>query len=328
MSVAADILSPQQQLGGDLAVLAMWRQLGSNAKFSVFIGTLVLITGLADGRWLMALIGVGLIAGGGWTGYTKILGTRTENTPWPWPPEFRELAEAMAQPVDPTPMRVVPPHEKAAMVAQVATTQEAIAKLMADKPPAWPWALFASVMVVRRNAMTDRLRRCASGYQPGPGTPLSGQSYCQTAVTAMNTVVDLAEQTNQFVLSPAFTGAFGEPGKDATADAEAIVAVTNRLMDYHEAYLRQAEVCLQTPVKSEAMVFVQDMGAFTLCPLVGFEEFIPAMCARIGEVQEVLPYADPRATVWFDDVALRMTVPDGLSPRITAHFRRFSQTAD
>lgn len=303
----------------------MWRRLGGGVKLSVAIGALLLMIGLADGKWLLGLLGVGLIAGGGWMGYTTIAAMRTEREPWPWPPDFRDLAEAMARPVDPTPARIVPPHEKASLVAQVATTKEALAKLMADKPAAWPWAVFASVIVQRRNAVTDRLRRCASGYQPGLGSPLTGQRYCQTALTAMNTVAELAEQAEQFMLSPAFTGAFGEPGQDSTADAEAVVAVANRLMDYHEAFLRQAEACLQTPVHSEALVFVQDMGAFTLRPLVGYEGFITTLCARIGEAQEVLPYADPHATVWFDDVTLQVTLPEELSQRITAHFRRFSQ---
>jgi hypothetical protein len=31
--------------------------------------------------------------------------------------------------------------------------------------------------------------------------------------------------------------------------------------------------------------------------------------------------------VWFDDVTLQMTLPEDLSQRIVAHFRRFSQTA-
>ena len=49
------------------------------------------------------------------------------------------------------------------------------------------------------------------------------------------------------------------------------------------------------------------------------------MCARVGEVQDVLPYADPTSTVWFDNVTLTMDLPDDLSERTAAHFRRFSQ---
>jgi hypothetical protein len=31
------------------------------------------------------------------------------------------------------------------------------------------------------------------------------------------------------------------------------------------------------------IVFVQDMGAFTMCPLAGYEQFIETMCTRFAE---------------------------------------------
>jgi hypothetical protein len=250
----------------------------------------------------------------------------TADEPWSWPAEFRSLAEGLARPVDPKPKRLIPPDDKAAMIAQVATTKEALSRLIADRPPAWPWAVFTSVLVQRRNAVGDRLRRCASGYQPRIGSaPLSGLAYTQTAIGALNGVADLVEQTEQFMLSPAFTGAFGDGGTDA--DADAIVVIGNRLMDYHEAFLTQAETCLQTPVTSEVLPFVQDMGAFTLCPVLAFEQFIPTMCARVAEAQELLPYTRGDQVIALDDATLVMDLPDGLTDRIVAHTKRFTRPA-
>ena len=258
---------------------------------------------------------------------TRSRAARTARTsePWPWPDEFRSLAEGMARAIDPTPKRLLPAHEKASTIAAVATTGEALSRLITDKPPAWPWAIFASVLVQRRNALTARLRRCASGYQPRPGVPeQSGPAYSHTARAAMDRIADLVGQTNQFMLSPAFTGAFGAPGVEGSADADAIVAAANRLMDYHEAFLSQAEVCLQTPVRREVLTFVHDVGAFTLCPLLGYEQFIPTMCARIGEAQDLLPYTRGGQVVALDDVTLVMEIPDGLTDRIVAQFARFT----
>lgn len=305
---------------------AVWRQLNGWAKASLVIGILLLINALSDGRWVQALTAVGLLAAGGWSIYTTTRAMKPESEPWPWPPRFREQAESMARTVDPTPRRLLPPTEKASLIAKVAGTHEELLALVDDKPNSWPWALFASVLVQRRNSMTERLRRCVSGYQPRAGlAPLSGQAYSQIALRAIRTITDLVGQVDQFMRSPAFTGAFGEVGDESTADAEAISAVAHRLMDYHESFLEQAEKCLQTPVRSEALVFVQDMGAYMLCPLVGYEEFIATMCARIGEAQEVLPYADPKSTVWFDDVTLTMDLPDDLAEHAMAHFKRFAQ---
>jgi hypothetical protein len=294
-------------------------------KWALIAGAVLLLSAFGNGSWLAGLAGAGVLFFVGWTIHTTSLDRKKLLEPWPWPAHLRALAEGMARPIDPTPKRLVPPHENAALVAQVATTKEALAALKADRPAAWPWALFASVLVQRRNAVQARLRRVASGYQPRPaGMPLPGRAYSQIAHQGMKTIVDLVEQLEQFMLSPAFKGAFGESGNDGSADPDAIVTIADRLMDYHEAFLVQAETCVQTPVENEVLTFVQDAGAIGLLPLLGYEEFITTMCARIGEAQELLPYGDGDTVMQLDDVSLTMTMPDDLAERFSAHIKRFT----
>lgn len=304
------------------------RGLSRNARRTAIIGIVLLVLAVAGRSWLLGLIALALLARPALA--LRSTRTTTSDQPWTWPVDSRSVAEGMARPLDPTPKRLLPPDDKSAMIAQVATTKEALARLIADKPPAWQWAVFASVLVQRRNAVGDRLRRCASGYQPRPGLdPLSGRAYSQTAVGSMNAVANLVAQVEQFVLSPAFKGAFGAAGTggdpDADADPDAIVAVANRLMDYHGSFLTQAEACLQTPVQSEALPLVQDMGAFSLIPLLSYERFIRTMCARIGEAQDLLPYASAGNAVALDDVTMTMDLPDGLADRIVAQIKRFNR---
>ena len=290
----------------------------------LIIGGVLLLSAFGGHSWAMGLIGLGLLALAGRQIYTANTKNAESLRPWPWPAEFRSAAEDMARPVDPTPKRILPPDEKASTIAGVATTKEALARLLAEKPHAWPWALFTSVLVQRRNAVQTRLRNVVSGYQPRPGLPpCSGRAYSQIAHRAMMTIADLCTQIEQFMLSPAFKGAFGEPDDENSADADAIAGVANRLMEYHEALLVQAETCVQTPVERDALVFVQDMGAFTLQPLVGFERFIATMCARIGEAQDLLPYTTG-GVIQLDDVSLTMELPDDLTQRIVAQVRRFT----
>ena len=299
------------------------RELSRGAQLSLIAGIVLLLAAVAGESWLLGLAGAGVI-GVGWKMYSAGR-TKDADEPWPWPTDFRSLAERMARPIDPTPKRILPPDEKSSMIAKVATTQEDLTRLIADKPPAWPWTVFTSVLLQRRNAVQGRLRNCVSGYQPRPGIPpLSGQAYSWTAYQAMNAIADLVAQLEQFMLSPAFKGAFGDGSGEDSADADAIVGIASRLMDYHEAFLRHAETCLQTPVESAVLTFVQDMGAFTLCPLVGYEQFIPTMCARIGEAQDLLPYTDADTVVALDDVSLVIALPDGLIERVVAHIKRFS----
>lgn len=293
-------------------------------RWGLIVGVFLLIAAFGNGSWLTGLAGVGVLAVVGRILYTRNLANKKLLEPWPWPADLRTGAEGLARPIDPTPKRLLPPHENASLVAHVASTKESLSRLIADKPAAWPWAVFASVLVQRRNAVQARLRAVASGYQPRPGVSLTGQAYAQTAIAAMRAISDTVTQIEQFMLSPAFKGAFGESGDDKAADADAIVGIANRLMDYHQTLLAQAEICLQTPVESDVVVFVQDAGAVALMPLVGYDDFIETMCARIGEAQDLLPYGDRDTVIQLDDVSLGMKLPDDLSERFFGQIKRFT----
>ena len=298
--------------------------LSRGGRVGLTVGIILLLMALGGKSWGLGLAAVAVLIIVG----RMIYATPAKNLePWPWPADFRAQAEALARPIDPTPKRILPPDDKASIVAQVATTKDALARLSAEKPPAWPWALFASILVQRRNAVAVRLRGVASGYQPRRGVAaLSGQAYSQTAQRAMTTILDVLAQMEQFMLSPAFKGAFGEFSIDggAEADADAVSGIANRLMDYHETLLSQAESCLQTPVESDTLVFVQDTGALSLLPLVGYDRFISTMCARIGEAQELLPYSSG-GVLELDQVTLNVDMPDGLSERVVDHIKRFNE---
>lgn len=298
--------------------------LSRGARLALGAGCVLLLMALARGSWLLGLVAIGVLIVAGRTVLEAGRTRKSLQQPWPLPPEFRELAEGMARPIDPTPKRLLPPDEKASMIAHVATTKTELATLIATKPNAWPWAVFASVLLQRRNAVQARLRSVASGYQPRLGLMLSGEAYSQVAHQAMLKIADVVGQIEPFMLSPAFTGAFGGLGNEAGADADAVVAVANRLMDYHEEFLVQAEMCLQTPVHGDVLVFVQDMGAFALCPLLGYEKFIATMCARLGEAQDLLPHSKAGTVVMLDDVRLEITLPEGLSDRVVEQAGRFS----
>lgn len=302
------------------------RKLEKTDRTMLVIGLVVLLGAFGSRSWLAALVAVGLLARVGWTLYSASRAPRTDpaqtEQPWPWPPDFRTKAEALARPIDPTPRRILPPDEKSAMIARVATTPAEMSRLATDKPPAWPWALFTSVLLQRRNAVQRRLRTIASGYQPRKNqTPMSGWAYSQLAYRTMTTIGDLVAQVEQFMLSPAFKAAFGSD--ETNADADGIVAIANRLMDYHDSFLVESETCLQNAVEPDVLVFVQDMGAFTLCPLVGYGQFIATMCNRIGEAQDLLPYTKGGDVVALDDAPLVMELPDGLTEHVVAHVTRF-----
>lgn len=294
---------------------------------ALLVGGLLLVSGLNGRSWGSASAGLALLAFTVWRIAAARRVAAELEQPWPWPADFRATVEAMARPLDPTPKRLLPPDEKAEKIAHVATTQEGLARLIADKPQAWPWAAFTSVLVLRRNAVQDRLRNVISGYQPRPGmTPLPPDAYMQKAGLWMSEVVDLLNQMEPFFDSPGFTGAFGThgsgpDGSSAEADPDAVLAAGNRLMDYYDKFLAQAELCVQTPVEPEVLGSCRMSVPSVLSPLVGFEQFIVTLCGRIGEAQDLLPYTASGAMIALDDVTLLMTVPDGLSERLHAQLK-------
>ena len=248
-------------------------QLPRYAWWTLIGGLLLLVMGMGGGLWFPSLAGLAALGTFGWF-VRSALGKPDEREPFPWPSDLRAAAEGMARPIDPEPKRLLPTDEKAATVAKVAPTKEALDRLFVDRPPLWRWAAFTSVVVQRRNDVQPRLRSCALGYQPTAGTPIGGRQYSAIAVHAMQSVADLVTQLEQFMLSPGFTGALKSFSEADGAEPDAILHIANRLMDYHESFLTEAERCLHTPVETDVIVFVQDMAAFTMCPLAGYEQFI------------------------------------------------------
>ena len=300
------------------------QRLTGGSRVGLIAGIVLLLFGVVGGSWLLATVGLALLIGAGVTWYSAHRSADALEQPWPFPPDYRTRAEALARPIDPTPQRLLPPDEKSKLIARVETTPEGLSRLIAEKPPAWPWAVFTSVLVQRRNALQARLRHVVSGYQPHSGIPaLSGAAYSQLGHHVLRTILDTVTQLEGFMLSPAFTGTLGTD--EDSADADAIAGLANRLMDYHQTFLTEAETCLQTPVEPEAWVFVHDMGALALAPLVGFDQFILTMCSRIGEAQDLLPYASSGDVVGLDEVGLAIDAPDGLFDRFGAHVKRFTE---
>ena len=210
VSVAADSLARTDGRQGIVdGGLTEIRGFSRGRLVALCVGIALVWSGLSDRSWWAVLAGIGVLAAAVWRiVVARRVGTSANRGPgrrsfarWPriWPARLiRHRSDCC------------PPDEKTATIAHVATTQEELSRLIAEKPPAWPWALFSSVLVLRRNAVGARLRNCVSGSQPRPGmAPMSGQAYLTRVVEVMSTVSDLLGQAEQFVRSPAFTGAFG-----------------------------------------------------------------------------------------------------------------------
>ncbi len=188
--------------------------------------------------------------------------------------------------------------------------------MLAEKPPGWRWAAFASVLVQRREAVRPRLRDCELGYTTSSGARAhSGVEVARFVTDCMNELGQLVNQVEAFMLAPAFMGVFGERGDESTADADGIVHTANRLMDYHDRFLNVAERCRDFAAPSQYAGLMHDSVQLTNIPLDGYRTFIDDFVETINEMPELVRHG--LGTVEADPICLHMAVDDQLIRRIT-----------
>jgi hypothetical protein len=200
--------------------------------------------------------------------------------------------------------------------AAVAFTAADLATLLAEKPPCWRWAAFASVLVQRRTQVQSRLRDHQLGYAAPSGERAgSGAEVGRFVIDRMDELLVLIKQVEDFMLTPAFVGVFGSPGDESSADADGVVHTANRLMDYHERFLAMVERCRGLTVASDHVRLIDDLAQLLDVPVAAYRTFIHDFVERVGEMPQMLYYA--HGTVELDPVVLHMDVGDQLLTRIS-----------
>ena len=200
-------------------------------------------------------------------------------------------------------------------IASIAETPEDLATLIAKKSPGWRWAVFGSVLVQRRDAVQSRLRDCRLGFAVSNGVHgYSGAEIGRYVTDCMDELARLVGQTEAFMLTPAFMAVFGSPSDESTAEANGIVHVANRLMDYHDRFLALAERCRDFQAPSRYAGLMRDCSALMLIPLDGYRAFIDDFVEVVAEMPDVMIHG--RGTIEMEPVQLHMSVDDQLLKRI------------
>ncbi|HYO02423.1 MAG TPA: hypothetical protein VET27_11340, partial [Mycobacterium sp.] len=169
-------------------------------------------------------------------------------------------------------------------------------------------------------AVRSRVRDVRLGYAtPTGGYARSGLEVAQFVAARMDELVKLVAQTEAFMLTPAFMEVFGQHGDESTADAEGIVQVANRLMDYHQRFLTLAERCRDFDAPSQYSGLMRDCGQLMNIPLDGYDTFVDDFTDFIARMPEMMRYA--RGTIEADAISLHMSIDDQLLKRITRQVR-------
>ena len=209
--------------------------------------------------------------------------------------------------------------------AAIACTPEDLATLLDEKLPYWRWVAFVSVLVQRRVELQSRLHDNQLGYGAPSGERAPGRAEVgRFVLDRIDELLTLVSQVESFMLTPAFVGAFGEPGDEGegSADADHILHAANRLMDYHERFLGLAERCRGLAAPSRYAGLVRDLAHLMDAPLAGYRKFINEFVERVGEMPALLHYGC--GTVELDPVLLHIEADDKLLERISKQLNQIS----
>jgi len=201
-------------------------------------------------------------------------------------------------------------------VATLATTADQLAVVMAEKPPAWQWAVFTSVLVQRMTPLLPRLRDSELGFRPSsPSSRVSsGPQLALILLGLLDELLSTLRQVESFTLAPAFMGSFGDQTDESTVDPAAIAHTANRLMDYHDRLLELSERCRGLSVPSEHSVLLADCARLLDIPLQSYRAFIAEFVDVIEGLPAVLKHSSD--VIDLGTIALDFDIDDRLFSRI------------
>lgn len=199
-------------------------------------------------------------------------------------------------------------------IATLARTPEEIVALRTEKTREWHWALFASILVQRRQSVASRLRDSALGYVPPDAIRVrNGDLLVDRLYSVVDRMLETLRQIDAFLSAPEFMGAFGDTTTDA--DADAVEHVANRLMDYHLRLLELSEECRSLSTLSAYSDAVRDCARLVHQPLDGFKAFINEFVALVEAFPRILEHAT--GNVDLGGIALELDVDYQLLSRLT-----------
>jgi hypothetical protein len=166
--------------------------------------------------------------------------------------------------------------------ATIQVTQEGLVTLLQERPHAWPWAAFASVLVQRKEAMKIARQDHQLGFAHPNGLRID--TYAELHTIVKNTLFDaeqVGERLRGFLENDAFASVFGERFEEETADPDGIVHAATRLMDFYDRYLQLAERIRGASARADYVNAIDTCARIVDEPLSGMDDFIDEYVAMV-----------------------------------------------
>lgn len=198
------------------------------------------------------------------------------------------------------------------VVADVVPTPELLDQMLREKPPCWPWAVFASVLFQHWAALEARKVSQVLGAPAGPPTGRleTGAEVAAFVAHHVRAVDEILREADALLRSPTFPAVFGVPDDESTADAAGIVGVGRRLSGYYERLLELAEDCRRYAVADDDAPLLADCLRFVNQPLRDFCGFINDVLERLEHEQKRV--VSGRRARAFAPLPLPVTTDDAL----------------
>ena len=173
----------------------------------------------------------------------------------------------------------------------VPRTPEEQRQLLMQRPPAWEYMLYASVLLARRSALEEKWRDNEIRYARRAGKYMDLQTAIDYLSSAANDAIMIGRGIERVLALDAQKvafGAIGEPG-----DPARIEHLATRLMSVYEEFLDWATDVRSVGVPSELQDALELAARLAERPARQIREFVDYYVAQVEQVPEQLKQGKP-----------------------------------
>lgn len=171
-------------------------------------------------------------------------------------------------------------------------------QLLSERPPAWEFLFYASILLQRRADIEEKWRDHEIRYAPRTGKYLDDRNAIEYLTSATDEVMAIAGQLDRVLDSDAQEAAFGAPGE--AGNPERIEHLATRLIGVYEDFIDWARNLRGTGVPSELRNTFELAARLVDLPVRQVRDMVDYYVSTIEQVPEKLLRGE--------DVRLEMTL--------------------
>lgn len=195
---------------------------------------------------------------------------------------------------------------------RVPRTPEETRELLAQRPPAWEYLLYAGILLQRRDAIEHKWRDHELRYARRSAHYLTLGEGAAMLQGAMNEALAISDGINRVLDSRAQEAAFGAPG--TPGDPERIEHLASRLIAVYEEFLDWAAKLRGMNVPNQLSLAFELAAQFASGPAGDIRAFVDDLATRTEAIPDRLNRGE--------NVQIQMTLTVDVDDRVASEFSR------